>query len=285
MITVNTAFWLRCQQDDVPMTDLMDLELPGGQTYHWTSSNKPLWYTRSGQLTQYDPFAGKGGGDFAEGTKLAVQVINIVLANSGTVIQRQLLSQDFAQAKLWWGQVFIDTPDLGRNPIYFGKVGDFAYDRNEIAAQARNFWKSLNIQWPPYNYNDRCALRFGGPVCGITVGSYTVTINSINVGSSTQLNLLVKSGTVSASYSPGRFNFGKLTVTAGVNSGHSRPIMAQSGDLFTLAYPLPDPDLTGMQVSIYPGCNKRLIEDCTSLYNNNVKYLGFPWTVKEGDAF
>lgn len=285
MILVNTAFWLRCQQDDVLMTDIIDFELPGGQSYHWTSSNKELTYTLSGAATKYTPFAGKGGGDFSESTKLSVQVLNFVLANSGTDMQNQLLSQDFAQAKMHWGQVFVDTPDLGRNPMYFGKVGDFAFDRSEITAQARNLWKSLNIQWPPYTYNDRCAWRFGSTGCGVHTASYTVAINSINVGSSTQINLLVKSGMISASYANGRFNFGKLTITAGVNSGHSRPIMSQTGDLIGLAYPLPNSDLSALQLSIYPGCNKRLIEDCKSLYNNDVNYLGFPWGVKEADAY
>lgn len=285
MIEVNSAFWLRCQQDAVSMTDLIDLQLPNGAMYHWTTSDDRVLWTRSGNLTEYVPFPGQGGGGFSEDTKLGVQALDFVLANTGSALQNQLISQDFAQAKLWWGQVFVDTPDLGRNTIYFGKIGDFTYDRTQISGQARNLWKSLNIQWPPYAYNDVCALRFGGPVCGINPASFGVSIASINVSSSNVLAVIVKSGTLSGSFANGRFDFGRLTVTYGTNSGHVRPIMAHTGDLLQLPYPLPNSDLTSLQLTIAPGCKKRLIQDCRSLYNNDVNYMGFPWGVKEGDAW
>jgi hypothetical protein len=61
--------------------------------------------------------------------------------------------------------------------------------------------------------------------------------------------------------------------------------MSQTGDLLALAYPLSNTDLTGLKVSIYPGCNKRIVQDCTSLYNNSKNFFGF-WTMpKEGDAY
>ena len=285
IVVVNSAFWLRCQQDAVEMTDLIDFQLPNGESFHWTTTNGDVTWTRSGVATKYVPFLGSGGGDFTEDTKLGVTVLNFMLANTGSALQQQLLSQDFAQARVWWGQVFVDTPDLGRNPIYYGKMGDFSYDRLQVTGQARNLWKSLNIQWPPYTYNDRCVLRFGSPVCGVLTSSYATTIASINVSSSNVLTLIVKSGTLSGSFSNGRFDFGRATCTWGTNSGHVRPIMAHTGDLLQFPYPWPNSDLTSLQLTINPGCKKRLIEDCTSLYNNNVNFMGFPWGVKEGDAY
>jgi uncharacterized phage protein (TIGR02218 family) len=199
------------------------------------------------------------------------------MANSGAVLQQQLLTADFQIAALKIGQVFTDTPDLGRMDIYNGKMGDFSYTRHDITGQARNLWKSLNVQWPYYTYQDKCAWRFGSAGCGFNTASITIAINTINVGSSTSINLLLNSGTLSSSYTNGRFNYGRVTVTAGVNAGMIRTIRTHTGDLLFLGQALPNGDLTGIQLSIFPGCNKRLLEDCHSLYNNDANFLGFPW--------
>lgn len=282
---VSTAFWQRLQGDNVELADLIDLELPNGVAYHWTSANQDITYTLSGAATKYNPFPGNGGGDFQEGIELAVQVMNFTIANTGPVLQGQLLSQDFAQAKVKIGQIFIDTPDLGRMPIYTGKMSDFGYNRQEITGQARNLWKSLNIQWPYYSFADGCSWRFGSIGCGVNVASITVAVPSVDIAGSTVLNIHVASGMISASYDAGRFDFGRITITAGTNSGCIRPVMTQSGDYFQLGYPLPNPDLTGITLSIRPGCKKRLIQDCKSLYNNDVNYLGWPWMPKMTDAY
>lgn len=284
-VLVNTAFWQRLQGDNIDMCELVDLELPNGASFHWTTANQPLTYTLSGDLTVYQPFPGAGATGFEDGIDLSVAVIDFVMANTGSVLQGQLLSQDFALGKLNIGEVFTDTPDLGRMPVYNGKIGDFSYNRHELTGQARNLWKSLNIQWPYYTYNDNCGWRFGSKGCGFNTASVTINVTSVVVGSSDVTKLLLPSGTLSNSFADGRFNFGRATITSGTNSGSVRPIMAHTGDLLTLAYPLSNTDLTGIKVSIYPGCNKRIIDDCKSLYNNTKNFFGF-WTMpKEGDAY
>jgi hypothetical protein len=45
---------------------------------------------------------------------------------------------------------------------------------------------------------------------------------------------------------------------------------------------LSNPDLSGLTLSIHPGCKKRLLEDCKSLYNNDKNFLGFPWIPQAG---
>jgi uncharacterized phage protein (TIGR02218 family) len=280
---VSSAFFARLQQDNVEIAELIDLTLPSGSALHWTTANQPITYTLSGAPTRYDPFPGKASGGVQESIDLGVSVIDFVMANSGGEVQQQLLSSDFAMARLQVGRIFTDTPDLGRMEIYTGKIGDFGYNRLELSGQARNVWKSLNVQWPYYSYQERCAWRFGSAGCGFNTASITIA-TGIVVGSSTTLDILLSPGALGGA-SPGRYDFGRLTVTSGTNAGAVRTIRVQTGDLVSLSYTLSNPDLTGMTVEIYPGCKKRLGEDCHSLYNNAINFLGFPWIPVEEDAF
>lgn len=285
MITLpNTAYYLRLQQDAVDLVEVVDLALPGGVMIHWTTCNQPITYTLSGAPTQYLPFPGAVPTGIEESSDLGVNVIDFVTVNTGE-IKRMLDSEDFALAGVKIGRVFASTPDLGRAEIYNGQMGDFSYNRNSVKGQARNAWKSLNVNWPYYTYREKCVWRFGSTGCGFNTSSITRAINSINVGSSTNINLLIASGYLTQSYSNGRFDFGRATITGGANSGHMRTVRVHTGDMLMLSHPLPNSDLTGLTLSIYPGCNKRLIEDCRSLYSNDKNFLGFPWIVIQENAF
>lgn len=276
-VAPNSAFFTRLQADAVDLIELIDFELPGGTSFRWTTANRPLTYTLSGAATSYIPFPGLTPGGVHESNNLQVAAANFVMQNSGSPLVG-LIENDFGTAKIKVGRVFASTPDLGRMEVYFGQVGDFTYNRTQITGQARNIWKSLSIQWPYYSYQDTCGWRFGSQGCGFNTASITMAVNSVNVGSSTVSALLMPTGTLS-SYTAGRFDFGRLTVTAGVNSGMVRTIRVHTGDLLTLASPLPFSDFTGITLSIYPGCRKRLIDDCKSLYNNDTNFLGWPWII------
>lgn len=284
MRNVSSAFWLKLQQDGLTICDLIDLELPFGGNLHWTTANGPVTYTLSGAPTVYVPFPGGAAGGLEESIDLGVSVIGFTMANTGDALQTQLLQRDFSLAGVKIGQVFTDTPDLGRMDTYIGKIGDFSHDRLEISGQARNIWKSLNIQWPYYTYQDKCVWRFGSAGCGFNVASITINVGTINVGSSTALDVLLNTGSLNG-YTTGRFNYGRATCTHGTNSGAVRTIRNHTGDLLSLSHAFPNTDMTGFQMSIYPGCQKRLVEDCHSLYNNDGNALSFPWMPNFEDAF
>lgn len=282
----NTAFFTRLQGDGLEIAELIDLET-NGPAFHWTTANQPITYTLSGALTEYFPFPGRTVGGVKESTDLAVSVIEFVIANTGDLFSGLTISNDFDMAAIKIGRIFTDTPDLGRMEIYQGKLGDFSYDRNKISGQARNQYGSANTRWPYYNYQDTCVWRFGGTGCGFDTTSVTLSLanDSIDTGSSTTLNILVQSGTISASFDNGRFDFGRFTVTDGVNSGHQRTIRAHTGDLLFLSHPLPINSFTNFAADIFPGCRKRRVTDCVSLYDNAENFLGFEWIPIQEDAF
>jgi uncharacterized phage protein (TIGR02218 family) len=281
MKQVNSAFFELMQADGVNMAELIDLETPYGNFY-WTSANVPITYTLSGNPTTYQPFPGRSEG-VEEAADLAVTEAQFTFANTGNL--GNLAVQDalaFVTVKV--GRIHVSTPDLGRMEIFHGQIGDMSVNRQAIMGEVRNLWKSLSVRWPYYSYKDRCAWRFGSSGCGFDTSSITIA-GSIIVGSSTTLALHCANTLLSQSYSNGRFNFGRVTIAGGVNSGAVRTIRVHTGDLIFLSHALPINSMDGLSFNIFPGCNKRFIEDCTSLYNNSENFLGFPWIPVQEDAF
>lgn len=275
----NSAYYQRLLGDAIDVVEIIDIELPGaGGAFHFTTCNQPVTYTLSGAATRYTPFHGGTPTGVQEDNNLGVSVIDFVMANTLPALSAMVENNDFALARLKIGRVFSSTPDLGRMEIYNGQIGDFSHDRLQIRGQARNIWKSLSVQWPYYLYQDTCVWRFGSAGCGFNTSSITIGINTIDLADSTTIDIVFPTGTLTNSYASGRFDFGRLTVTGGVNSGAARTIREHNGDTLSLAYDLADADFTGISFSIFPGCRKRVVEDCKSLYNNDNNFMGF-WQI------
>jgi hypothetical protein len=286
MRNVSSAFYARLQADDGQIAELIDLDCRN-VSFHWTTTNNRLFATLSGSLVEYQPFPGGTPGGIEESSDLGVSVVDFMMANTGEIFSAVMAGGDFASAALRVSRVFIDTPDLGRMYIYDGKIGDYSYDRNVVTGQARNRWKGISQQWPYYTYQDLCGWRFGSPACGFNTASVTITVatGSIIPGSSTPLMMRLQDTFLSNSYADGRFDFGRLTVTNGVNSGQVRTIRTHTGDLLALSYPLSVNCLSNIAFDIFPGCRKRIVADCTSIYNNAKNALAFPWIPIQETAF
>jgi hypothetical protein len=129
--------------------------------------------------------------------------------------------------------------------------------------------------------------RFGSTPCGFDTDTITETfsVDNVIVGSTTTLAIRFVDGTITNTFTDGRFDFGRLIVTAGPNSGHLRTIRAHSGDLFQLSHALPVNSFSTFDFSVFPGCRHRRVADCRSLYNNDENFVGFPWIPIQEDAF
>ncbi len=284
--TINSAFFTRLQSDGFQMVDLIDLETLGPD-FHWATGNDPITYTLSGTLTEYLPFPGQNIEALKEDLSLGVNAVAFVFANTGQILSDLVTANDLDMANIKIGRVFIDTPDLGRMEVYQGRVGNLSYDRDSVVAQGRSQFGQATARWPYYNYQDNCIWRFGSSGCGVDTTSFTLALatDSWDVASFTAINVLAASGTLTLSYSNGRFDFGRLTVTDGVNSGQVRTIRSHSGDLLQLSHPLPVNSFASFAADIYPGCRKRRVADCHSLYDNADAFVGFPWIPIQEDAF
>lgn len=278
MRSVSSAFWLALQAEYVQIADLIDLDTPSG-TYRWTTSNIPI--VSSGQT--YDPFPGGAAKGAEESTDLGVGNINFTVVNSGQIRELLMVNElDFASLAI--SRVFVNSPDLGRMYSFRGKLAELSHNRDLMSGQARSIFAGVNAAFPYHTYQDYCVWRFGSTGCGINTSSYTVA-TSIVPGSSNPLTLLAQSGGISGAYTSGRLDRGRLTVLSGVNSGQVRTIRSQSGDYLVLSHPLPYSVSSGFAFNVYPGCRKRILDDCRSRYNNTTRALGFPWMPKNESAF
>jgi uncharacterized phage protein (TIGR02218 family) len=284
MRDVSVAFKQRLQRDG-QLAELIDLHTRNAD-FHWTTSNEKLTATWSTVPTEYLPFPGGTPAGIEESSDMGVAVIDFVIANTGEIFRALMSGGDFSMAGLSVGRVFIDTPDLDRMIIYEGEIGDYSYNRLAVTGQARNKWQGLSVQWPYYTYQDNCGWRFGSAGCGFDTSSVTinVTTGEVSVGSTTALTVRLQDGMLAA-FPNGRFDFGRLTVTGGVNSGQVRTIRAHSGDALDLSYPLSINSFQDIAFDIFPGCRKRLVADCHSLYNNSENFLGWPWIPIQENAF
>lgn len=275
MVTfVNTAFRDRLQAEAVD--NLVELiQVQGSGIFRlWTTSNQELYATLSGTLREYVPFPGAATGRIESGTDLTVATMQFAVSvSSGDSLQDLINANQLDAAEIIIERVFSDTPDLGRFQVYRGKIGNLARNRQGISGQARNVWDSFRINYPYYTYGDGCAWRFGSPGCGFNTASVTITIPSSNV--------IVASSTIAGlflnvqSQPDGFYDFGRITSTNGANSGQTRSVRDHTGRVLLFSHALPFNISSGDAFSLHPGCRKRLIEDCTSKYNNSSAFLGF----------
>ena len=277
MRSVSSAFWAGLQRDDVRIAELVDLET-AGVTYRWTTANAPL---QVGSYT-YDPFPGNARDGAEESTDLGVGTLAFTMANTGS-LQTLLAANGLDQAPIAVSRVLTNSPNLGRMYVFRGRLGDIVYDRLGIGGQVRNSFQGVNGRFPYYNYQDYCVWRFGSPGCGVDVSSYTVN-GTVLGAASNPIYVTANPGPLPVN-SPGWFDRGRITFTSGANSGHMRAIRAQSGDVMILSHAVPYQIEDGASFAIFPGCRKRLVEDCWVKYDNTVNFLGFPWIPKAENAF
>ena len=276
---VNSLFFTALQQDDVQICELVELDSKT-KSWRWANSNQDV----PSSLQIYTPIPGLIGSGIEESSDMGIATIDFLLSNSG--FNELIKGGNMDLANIVIRRVMTNSPDLGSMEIYRGKLSDFTYDRNQITGQARNVWNGINVQWPYYTLMDQCVWRFGGVGCAFDTSS--ITVQSGTILSSTSENLQINvggAGFVSSGYVNGHFEKGRITFHSGVNSGEVRTVRAQSGDSVDLSHALPFASSSGDSYTIFRGCRKRLVEDCTSEFNNSSNFLGFPWIPRQENAF
>lgn len=283
VLPMNSGFWAALQDDDIPMGVTIDLFTPGNN-YFWTTQNDNVRMANSsGDTVEYTPFPGQPFGGNRRTSDMAVATIKFVMANSGGAFDNMILGKEIGRSTLTLRRYFTNSPGLGTVETMRGVVGDFVWNRDEIAGQVRDTLGSAAQQWPYYNYQDGCIWKFGGVACGFDTSSVTITM-SLDIGSSTALKIMAVSGSLTQSYANEFFNFGKLAATGGVNSGQVRTVRAHTGDMLLLSHQFGGA-VNSIAATVFPGCRKRRIADCTSKYDHAHNFVGWEWIPIQEGAF
>ena len=276
MRSVSSAFWLALQQDGISICELIELSART-KTWRWTTNNQAM--VNSGNT--YEVFPGQTSSGIEESSDLGISTIDFVLVNSGNEFDQLLRADEIDMAAVVVRRVITTSPDAGDIEIYRGKVGDYAYNRNQITGQARNFFNSINVQWPYYTYMDQCTWRFGGTGCGYDTTSVTVSSTAYPVSSGYRLGAL----TDLSSMANGFYDRGRFAFTSGANSGQMRTVRVHTGTRIEFSHVVPYDVSSGDTFDLYPGCRKRILDDCTSKYNNTINALAFPFIPKQENAY
>lgn len=276
MRTTNSAYWALSQLDNINIAEIIEFQ---SRTFiwRWTTCNQPI--VSSGYT--YEPFLGGTGNGIEESIDLGIATIDFTVTNSGNDMEPVISANDLDMASIIVHRVHVSTPDCGRMEIFRGKVGDYTFNRAQISGQARNFFNSINVQWPMYTYMDQCTWRFGSAPCGYDTSSITISSTSFPVSSGYRLGAFIDV----ASKTNGFYEKGRFTFTSGSNSGQTRSVRVHSGTRVEFSHSMPYTISSGDLFSLYPGCRKRLVDDCTSTYNNTRNFNGFPWIPKQENAF
>lgn len=275
----SSAFFEEMQKPSVKLCELIDFAAPNS-TYRWTTTNKII----VNSAIQYEPFPGNISQGLEEELTMKIANVDFSLANSGGIWDDLLVSNGFDFASVTVRRVFPNSPDFGEYTYFTGKIGEHSYNRDVVSGKVRSIYDSVQVQFPHYNYGDTCVWRFGSTGCAFDASSVTI-IGSADFISSGNLSLTTISGFISGSFNNGYFDFGRLTMIGGANSGQLRTIRYQTQDVLDLSHPLPFSVDTGDQFTIFPGCRHRFIEDCVSKYNNSSNFVGAPWIPKQEQAF
>lgn len=88
----------------------------------------------------------------------------------------------------------------------------------------------------------------------------------------------VSGGTVTPlGSSNGYFDYGRCTMTSGLNNGLSMDVKSYVPGQWVLQLPFPYVVAPGDTYSMTPGCNKLATSDCKTKFNNIVNFRGFPY--------
>lgn len=200
---------------------------------------------------------------------LAVDNLELTTLDDGTTF-----SQADVLGGLWRNAAF-QISKLNRNSVgdgvtvlMVGTVGDVSLQRGVIHAELRGLQQYL--QQPIGSVSSRtCRARVGDAMCTVNIPGLTVT-GSVSAVTSNQVFVFGASGAV-ADY----FAEGLLTFTSGLNVGLSQKVKVFAADkTITLSLPMVQAVVVGDTFTVYPGCRKRLAEDCVGKFNNVLNFQG-----------
>lgn len=138
-----------------------------------------------------------------------------------------------------------------------------------VEAIASSMLQLLNVKFPRNLYYPSCIKTLGDSECGVNLANFK-THDTAQAGSS-------KSKVIgNISLANGYLNQGTITFTSGKNTGVSRSIRSNSGNLILPVIPFSNEVAAGDTFTVTPSCWK-MMSRCKSLFNNLAQFRGYPF--------
>lgn len=289
---------------------LIDLTLPTGQVYHWTSGEVPL-----NGVTLYYNGSTFGPFNYATGMNIVKSSIHqkagleagsakIALIPQGDAFggppvvagypimqaarygflqgASMLISKAFFNAPQYTGgQIDVSPGAMG---YLLGTVQDLEVDRFFVDVDIEDFLSVLGIQQMPKPvFGVGCWHQVYDPGCALIRANFTVSGAIATAGDGAHF-------TTNLTQADGYFGLGGITMTSGAANGQSANVASYvhaSGALSTVT-PFSAVPSPGDTFTVWPGCDRQQAT-CTTKFNNLVHFAGIPYppdptTVVDGQS-
>jgi uncharacterized phage protein (TIGR02218 family) len=169
------------------------------------------------------------------------------------------------------------SPSDGIEPVLAGTVGEVRLKKDSVVAELRGLQQYF--QQPVGNPSTKtCRAHFadfptqnGSNRCGLVAATYTTTGTLTSVVGNQDFTDSALAGATDY------YTEGILTWTAGNNIGLSQKVKAfTAGGVIKLTLPMVLTVQVGDTFSIIAGCRKRMEEDCSTKFSNQLNFQGEP---------
>jgi len=201
-----------------------------------------------------------------------VDEISVRLDNVDKTFTQLIQTKNLQGKNLIVRKVFRDyvSDDTYYVTVFDGRIDSIAVDQSMVMLRVVSWLDAITKKYPGRMYQQQCGYKFGDSWCGIDKTS--AANKATGTADSGTTTTLVDSALTQAD----NYWDGFVKVTAGTNSGLSRPILSfnQASNRVTFRIGFPSAIDNTSQYEIYRGCNKTQ-SDCVNKYNNWQKYGGF----------
>lgn len=163
---------------------------------------------------------------------------------------------------------------MGAEKVKRGTFGEISLGRSEFTSEVRGITQKLQTTLGEL-VSPSCKADLFDTRCGVvaTEGTWKFSGTAVSTIVTPQRQFTATALTQAAGF----FDGGKVTWTTGANAGLSKEIKTHTaGGNITLQEPMPYAIAVGDQGTFFAGCRKRAAEDCTTKFNNIVRFRGFP---------
>jgi uncharacterized phage protein (TIGR02218 family) len=154
--------------------------------------------------------------------------------------------------------------------LFAGRVSDIDCTRTALNIRCRSHLELLNIQMPRRLWQSSCTHSFGDSMCQFDRTSLQMIFSSGPGSTPTQITTAVVMGT------PNLYLQGTIVGVTGANAGASRTVANIGQGVVYLKPAYLSPVTVGDEFQLLPGCD-RTLATCTNVFNNAIRFGGFPY--------
>jgi uncharacterized phage protein (TIGR02218 family) len=250
------------------------IERTDGEVYGFTSHDQSV--TIAAQL--YDSAPGLDVSQLVCTAGFAVDNLELTTLDDGTVFTRDdVLSRRWDNASFYLFKFNWNGLTDGVEPCMKGTFGMVTLRKQSVVVELRGLQQYF--QQPVGNPSTKtCRAHFadfptqnGSNRCGLVAATYTTTGTITSVVSNQDFTASALAGATDY------YTEGVLTWTAGNNIGLRQKIKTHTtGGVLSLSLPMVLTVQVGDTFSIIAGCRKRMNEDCSTKFSNQLNFQGEP---------